>query len=87
MARMAYHGCMNTSELERLKTSALLTALEDLGFWPLLHGDKWQQKKFDMTDMLGKTRRLYGNEVFFSIYVYADAKNTSKNTLYVSIFA
>uniref|UniRef100_A0A914X9T9 Peptidase M13 N-terminal domain-containing protein n=1 Tax=Plectus sambesii TaxID=2011161 RepID=A0A914X9T9_9BILA len=43
MARLSYTGCMNTPELERLKSSALLGALEELGHWPLLHGEKWKK--------------------------------------------
>jgi hypothetical protein len=84
MARIAYRTCMNTSELERLKTTALLNALDELGGWPLLHPNRWNSTGFDITRLLAAVRRSYGNEIFFQIYVYADAKNTTRNMLYVS---
>uniref|UniRef100_A0A915CCL5 Peptidase family M13 n=2 Tax=Parascaris univalens TaxID=6257 RepID=A0A915CCL5_PARUN len=83
MARIAYRTCMNTSELESLKSTQLLSALESLGGWPLIELGLWNNETFDLTSLLAAARRNYGNEIFFQVYVYADAKNTTKNTLYI----
>ncbi|VDL73866.1 unnamed protein product [Nippostrongylus brasiliensis] len=82
MARIAYKTCMNKTQLEELGTSLLFETLSDLGYWPLLQST-WQREKFDLTDLMGIARRDYGAESFFQIYIYADAKNTSRNTLFV----
>lgn len=62
-----------------------MSALESLGGWPLIGTDLWNNETFDLTSLLAAARRNYGNEIFFQVYVYADAKNTTKNTLYVSV--
>ncbi|XGW09237.1 hypothetical protein V3C99_011498 [Haemonchus contortus] len=82
MARIAYKTCMNKTQLEELKTSLLFETLSELGSWPLLQ-TSWQRDTFDLTDLMAIARRDYGAESFFQIYIYADAKNTSRNTLFV----
>ncbi|TMS33410.1 hypothetical protein L596_001154 [Steinernema carpocapsae] len=83
MVKDSYKICMNVTELRNMKTVPLQKGFEDIGYWPMLHPDKWTNDKFNITELLATTRRQYGNEVFFQIYVYADAKNTKKNTLYI----
>jgi hypothetical protein len=75
---------MNTSESERLRSDPLLAVFEDLGYWPLLHGDKWKEEKFDLTDLLGKIGNLFSNQVLISVTVSSDPKDTSRHTLHVS---
>jgi hypothetical protein len=77
---------MNTADLDRLRSGPLLTTLEELGYWPILHGEKWQQKQFNITDLLAKILRMHGNNILFSIYVWADPKNFSWNILQVTNF-
>lgn len=84
MTRIAYKTCMNTSELESIKASQLLAALHELGKWPLLDGnDSWDENSFNLTYLLASSRRSFGSEIFYQVYVYADAKNTTRNTLYI----
>ncbi|CAI5442805.1 unnamed protein product [Caenorhabditis angaria] len=82
MARDTYKSCMNKTELDELKTEPLFESLKDLGNWPLLD-ESWDKKNFNLTDLLIKARRDYAVDVFFQHYVYADSKNTSRNTLFV----
>ncbi|EYC44744.1 hypothetical protein Y032_0451g1686 [Ancylostoma ceylanicum] len=82
MARIAYKTCMNKTQLDDLKTSLLFETLSELGYWPLIQ-NAWKRDNFNLTDLLALARRDYGAESFFQIYVYADAKNTSRNTLTV----
>uniref|UniRef100_A0A183GS20 Neprilysin n=1 Tax=Heligmosomoides polygyrus TaxID=6339 RepID=A0A183GS20_HELPZ len=60
----------------------LFETLSELGDWPLLQ-PTWKKENFDLTALMGISRRDYGTESFFQIYIYADAKNTSRNTLFV----
>ncbi|CAJ0933286.1 unnamed protein product, partial [Mesorhabditis belari] len=93
MARTAYRICMNTHQLDQLHSSLLLTAVDELGGWPMLSG-KEARSDFDLkegneksheflTELLASSRKHYGTDIFFQIYVYADAKNTSRNTIFV----
>ncbi|CAB3404762.1 unnamed protein product [Caenorhabditis bovis] len=82
MARTAYRSCMNKTELDALKTQPLFESLDDLGKWPILHED-WNNTAFNLTNLLAKSRREYSVDVFFQIFIYADSKNTSRNTLFV----
>ncbi|VBB25341.1 unnamed protein product [Acanthocheilonema viteae] len=84
MTRIAYQTCMNTSKLESVKSSQLLSSLRQLAKWPLLdNNNEWDENSFDLTYILASSRRYFGNEIFFQIYVYADAKNTTRNILYL----
>uniref|UniRef100_A0A0R3RHK8 Neprilysin-2 n=1 Tax=Elaeophora elaphi TaxID=1147741 RepID=A0A0R3RHK8_9BILA len=84
MTRIAYQTCMNTSKLESVKSSQLLSSLRQLAKWPLLDNNSdWNDNSFDLTNILASSRRYFGSEIFFQIYVYADAKNTTRNILYL----
>ncbi|VDN52138.1 unnamed protein product [Dracunculus medinensis] len=82
MARIAYKTCMNGCSLLEIFRQ-LLDALNLLAKWPLLESGTWDRSAFDFTLLLAAARRDFGNEIFFQVYVYADAKNTTKNTLYI----
>ncbi|GMR37645.1 hypothetical protein PMAYCL1PPCAC_07840 [Pristionchus mayeri] len=81
MAKTAYKICMNVTELEKIRSDPVLAAIKSLGGWPLMMGDQWKSEGLDLTAVLGKARHDYANEVFFGTYVYADAKNTTRNII------
>jgi hypothetical protein len=59
--KQVYRSCMDTSELAVRKSSVLLAKLEELGHWPVVHGDKWTSDKFDLSALLvgvGKSRSV-----------------------------
>ncbi|PIC48133.1 hypothetical protein B9Z55_007229 [Caenorhabditis nigoni] len=82
MARATYRSCMNKTQLDELKTGPLIETLTELGEWPLLH-ESWKKTTFNLTNLLVNSRRDYGVDVFFQLYIYADSKNTSRNTLFI----
>jgi hypothetical protein len=58
---------MDTTELAARKSSVLLDKLEELGHWPVVHGDKWTPAAFDLSALLvgvGKCR-LVRSALFF----------------------
>ena len=75
---------MNMTELESQRSDPLLAVFKDLGYWPILNGDKWQQNQFDLTELLGKIENIHSNKVLLSVSIYSDPKNTSTNILQVS---
>ncbi|KAK6104828.1 Peptidase M13 family protein [Brugia pahangi] len=88
MTHIAYQTCMNVSKIESVKSSQLLKSLRQLAKWPLLDNNNnnnknWNENLFNLTNILASSRRYFGNEIFFQIYVYADAKNTTRNILYL----
>ncbi|EFO88687.1 hypothetical protein CRE_06583 [Caenorhabditis remanei] len=82
MARATYKSCMNKTQLDELKTGPLFETLTELGEWPLLQ-ENWNKTTFNFTNLLVNSRRDYGVDVFFQLYIYADSKNTSRNTLFI----
>ncbi len=66
-----------------LNSSTMMEGLVDMKYWPILHGNKWEESTFDLTWLLGMGRKKFAIDVFFSMYVYADAKDTNVNLLYV----
>ncbi|CCD64734.1 Neprilysin-11 [Caenorhabditis elegans] len=82
MARATYRSCMNKTQLDELMTGPLFETLTELGEWPLLQ-ENWDKTKFNFTSLLVNSRRDYGVDVFFQLYIYADSKNTSRNTLFI----
>uniref|UniRef100_A0A0N4ZHP9 Neprilysin n=1 Tax=Parastrongyloides trichosuri TaxID=131310 RepID=A0A0N4ZHP9_PARTI len=87
MVKAVYSACMNTSDLQKKKTQPLIKELKKLITWPLLYPEEWKNEdidnKLDLTKLLATIRNEYGVEVFFTVYVYADAKDTTKNILSV----
>ncbi|CAJ0584866.1 unnamed protein product, partial [Mesorhabditis spiculigera] len=90
MAKTAYKICMNTGQLDVLGSSLLLDAINELGGWPMLTGkdtaadtQNGSTKHDFLTSLLAVSRKHFGSDLFFQIYVYADAKNTTRNMITV----
>ncbi|VDD93608.1 unnamed protein product [Enterobius vermicularis] len=83
MAKQVYKSCMNTTELENLKSSKLLEAISVLGGWPLLKPETWDEKSFDLTALVSKAQKLYSIEVLFSLSIYPDMRNTTRSIIYI----
>ncbi|KRX48557.1 Neprilysin-2 [Trichinella murrelli] len=80
MAQMMYKSCMNTTAINALKSTNMIKVLELFGGWPILKPN-WNSRSIDLTEIIGQMRGMYSLDVFFSLYVYADAKNTTRNIL------
>lgn len=62
----------------------MITIIKDLGGWPVLEGDKWDQNKFNWLKSLFQLRKLgFGHNMFMSIYSSHDLRNNSRNILHV----
>uniref|UniRef100_A0A0K0FDW3 Phosphate-regulating neutral endopeptidase (inferred by orthology to a human protein) n=1 Tax=Strongyloides venezuelensis TaxID=75913 RepID=A0A0K0FDW3_STRVS len=87
MVKSVYSACMNTTDLQKKKTQPFLKEIKKLGTWPLLFPNgvdgNTSLEELDLTQLLATIRNEYGVEVFFTVYVYADAKDTTKNILSV----
>lgn len=62
----------------------LLQTLSDVGGWPVLLGDRWNETEFDWQESVYKiTSKGYVIPLPATIFVGPDSKDTSKNVLKV----
>lgn len=54
-----------------------------LGYWPLLHNEKWRRDAFDLTGLLTQTDSSRGVTVFVDIYPSTDFQNASRRIINV----
>jgi predicted metalloendopeptidase len=73
-----YSACMNTSLLNDVKTGELLRNLEKIGYWPIVHGQKFDSPHFDLTETLIKMAKVRALDVFFAAYGNVDLNNVSR---------
>ena len=55
-----------------------------MGYFPMLHGEKWELKRFDLTDLLIKIGNSRGMDVFFDSSASTDIKNVTRRIFNVS---
>lgn len=72
-----YTSCMNTDKIEERGESPLVTLLEEMGGWPVLANDDWDEDKFDWIDVIGQLR-LYNNDILVSLWVGPDGKKSDQ---------
>uniref|UniRef100_A0A5S6Q7J6 Peptidase M13 N-terminal domain-containing protein n=1 Tax=Trichuris muris TaxID=70415 RepID=A0A5S6Q7J6_TRIMR len=80
MAKSMYKTCMNVTAINAMKSEKMIDVLKSFGGWPVLESN-WRGENVDLTEVIGKMRGYYSLDVFVSLYVYADAKNTTQNIL------
>ncbi|XP_071545474.1 membrane metallo-endopeptidase-like 1 [Panulirus ornatus] len=84
-AKRLYHSCMNTSFTVHEQDMAdspifdLLTA-EQLGEWPLLAPDRWNETQYNLERLLAQLT-LYQVHTFLDSYITPDERNSSMYTL------
>ena len=82
-AKKYYKSCMNEEKQNELGIEPLRKILIKAGGWPVIEGDKWVGKNFNVWDQSIKLNQLgYSSDYFASSYIYADAKNNTNRVLY-----
>ena len=46
MLRDTYKACMDTDKIEKIGLQPLKDMLKELGGWPVLEGDSWDEENF-----------------------------------------
>lgn len=81
-----YRLCMNTSDIEMIGLDAIKGIVLDLGGWPILEGKTWKENDFDWkTSVLNFRQHGLSTSNFMTFSVQPDAKNSSRNLIYVNI--
>uniref|UniRef100_A0A0K0FE70 Neprilysin-1 (inferred by orthology to a C. elegans protein) n=1 Tax=Strongyloides venezuelensis TaxID=75913 RepID=A0A0K0FE70_STRVS len=78
-----YRKCMDTKALGKTSLKELLKSLESYGFWPIIHGDKWKQSQFDLTELLINLVQSRSIDIFLELYVSQDSKNVTRRMLHM----
>lgn len=78
LAKVLYKSCMNKSEIERRGVEPILNILQELGGWPVLDGDKWNEKDFTWVQSVYKFRKVgYSVDYFLDFSIGIDLKNST----------
>jgi hypothetical protein len=73
------------AHIESRGLTPLLNILRDLGGWPVLDGDAWDDSKFDWRQSVFNFRAMgYSVDYFMDFSVSVDAKNSSYRSISVS---
>lgn len=63
----------------------MLDVIKQLGGWPVVDGDSWNEDDFDLLEMMIKLRKIgYQHKYLVNIFVFNDVHDTSSYQLYVS---
>lgn len=85
MAKKLYRTCMNESLIEEVGMEPLLSTLDKLGGWPVVHGDRWNENsEWNWTWTIKELRKYgYSADSIFGFTVGGDWKNASVPRIFV----
>ena len=72
----------HSEAIEAAGTKPLLDLLEQLGGWPVLEGDSWDEESFEVSRQMAQLRNL-NNEVLIAEIVADDVTNSSRRIIQV----
>ncbi|XP_076662918.1 M13 family metallopeptidase neprilysin 2 isoform X4 [Andrena cerasifolii] len=82
LAKNLYQACMNKTAIEQQGLDPLLNILQQLGGWPVLEGDNWNETGFDWKESVYKFRNMgYSVDYFIDFSVGVDLKNSTKRII------
>ena len=82
-AKTFYKACMDEDKQNELGLEPFREILAKAGGWPVVEGDKWDGKDFNIWDQSIKFHELgYSSDFFAEAFIYSDAKNNSHRVLY-----
>ncbi|XP_003739567.2 neprilysin-2 [Galendromus occidentalis] len=74
-----YQSCVNTTHLDNLGEEPLQKILRDLGGWPVIEGNRWNESAFDWLDIIIKFRDLgFSHDIIFDLSVIPDFRNNTQ---------
>ncbi|KFM80057.1 Membrane metallo-endopeptidase-like 1, partial [Stegodyphus mimosarum] len=81
MLKSVYDSCMDLKSIEKAGSEPLKKALRELGGWPVVEGERWDETSFDWIDTLIRFRNMgYGFKSLMGFSMSEDYKN---NTAYI----
>lgn len=88
LTKKLYKACMNKTLIEKDGLKTIRTILKELGGWPVLEGDNWNDGQFDWRQSVYKFRRVgYSVDYFIDFSVGIDLKNSTRRIIDVGLTA
>lgn len=76
---------MNKTAIEADGLKTIKTIMNDLGGWPVLEGDNWDEDKFHWIQTIYNFRKIgYSVDFFVDFSVSIDLKNSTRRIIDVS---
>ena len=72
----------STDKIEELGVKPLLLLLRELGGWPVLDGNKWNDSDYNWVSQMASLRN-FNNDILISEWVAADITNSSSHIIQV----
>jgi len=80
--RNMYKSCMNLTAIEKVGNTPLSTLLKEMGGWPVIEGDAWNEDKFDWLDTLIAYRKHgFSHDLFMDLSVTPDFRNNTRHVI------
>ncbi|XP_049796462.1 neprilysin-2-like isoform X4 [Schistocerca nitens] len=84
LARDFYRACMNKPQIESRGVVPLQRVLQELGGWPAVEGDSWDEAGFDWRQSVYRFRRAgFSTDYFIKFSVETDHRNSTQRCIYL----
>ncbi|XP_046984045.1 neprilysin-2-like isoform X1 [Schistocerca americana] len=84
LARDFYRACMNKPQIESRGVGPLQRVLQELGGWPAVEGDSWDEAGFDWRQSVYRFRRAgFSTDYFIKFSVETDHRNSTQRCIYL----
>lgn len=85
LTKKLYQACMNKTLIEADGLTTIKEILKEMGGWPVLEGDMWNEGEFDWRRSVYKFRKTgYSVDYFIDFSVGIDLKNSTRRIIDVS---
>jgi membrane metallo-endopeptidase-like protein 1 len=82
LVKSIYQACMNTTEIEAHSVEDLKRTLRGMGGWPVVEGQRWNERGFDWTHTIYEFMKFgFNSNIFFEFNVSPNVSDSSKDTL------
>lgn len=87
LVKKMHKSCMNRTAVEALGLDAFKQIISNIGGWPAVEGDLWNETAWDWIDAIGKMKQIgLTTNYLISTSVGAHLKNSSRRSLRVIIY-
>ena len=78
---------MNLGAIEKLGMEPLKNSLKELGGWPVIEGESWDEETFDWINVTEKiSSNGFKPDMFVNFKVIADVMNNTRNMIFVCYY-
>ncbi|XP_077998021.1 neprilysin-1-like [Glandiceps talaboti] len=82
-AKTFYRSCLDEAQIERNGATLIVKAIHNLGGWPVMEDNVWNERSWQLVDVLGTLRLEYDTRVMLDMWTAEDDKDSDTNIIYV----